>query len=137
MLTGLLNRRGLIESVKPLWDDLLGHSVAFISIDLDHLKKINDAFGHAAGDQALRLVGQALQDSLPDGAAGSRIGGDEFVAFLPDADEKAAFPMIHSFRKILAQLAAREKCAFHLENDCFITFMTAWSKTAYFDIMAK
>ncbi len=112
MLTGLLNRRGLIEHVKPLWDGLLGHSVAFISIDLDHLKKINDAFGHAAGDQALRLVGQAILDALPEDAAGSRIGGDEFVAFLPDADEEAAFAMICSFRKILAQLAARENCAF-------------------------
>ena len=112
LLTGLLNRRGLIESVKPRWSNLLGHSVAFISIDLDHLKKINDAFGHAAGDQALCLVGQAIQDALPEGAAGSRIGGDEFVVFLPDADEEAASAMIRSFRKILAQLTARENCAF-------------------------
>ena len=85
MMTGLLNRRGLLERLEPTWRELTGRSVAFVCIDMDYLKQINDTYGHAAGDYAIRLVGQALRQALPHHGLGARIGGDEFVAFLPEA----------------------------------------------------
>ena len=58
---------------------------------MDHLKWINDTYGHAAGDFAIRLVGQAIHETLPEGAVGSRIGGDEFVVFLAEGVKAEAF----------------------------------------------
>lgn len=73
-VTGLLNRRAFFERATHL--DAAGTVVAMV--DVDHFKRVNDRFGHAVGDQVLRLVGQALRDAAPDAAIG-RIGGDEFA----------------------------------------------------------
>ena len=84
-MTGLLNRKGLMEAVEPQWPTLIGREIAFICIDMDYLKHTNDTFGHAAGDASICLIGRAIRESLADGAVGARIGGDEFIVFLPDA----------------------------------------------------
>ena len=112
MLTGLLNRRGLVEQVEPVWHMLIGKKIAFICIDLDKLKVINDTFGHAAGDFAIRLVGRAIHDSLPSGAAGARIGGDEFVVFLPEAGNGIAEKFTGDFEACLEKLNKKEKRSF-------------------------
>ena len=75
LLTGLHDRCGLLEKVEPIWRELIAQRIAFVCIDVDHLKWINDAYGHAAGDFAIRLVGQAIRETLPEGAIGSRIDG--------------------------------------------------------------
>lgn len=74
LLTGMHNRCGLLEKVEPIWSELISKRIAFVCIDMGHLKRINDAYGHAAGDCAIRLVGQAIREALPEGAIGSRIG---------------------------------------------------------------
>lgn len=112
LLTGLLNRRGLMERIEPEWRGLIGRRIAFISIDMDWLKQINDSFGHAAGDYAIRLVGRAILQSLPATAAGARIGGDEFVVFMPNAGEYEAESFVHAFEKALARLNESEKRSF-------------------------
>ena len=111
-LTGLLNRRGLNEQVEPLWHSLLGHEIAFICIDMDHLKAINDNFGHAAGDFAIKLVAKAIQRSLPAEAAGARMGGDEFVVFLPKAGNGEADSFVRTFEKTLKRMNREEKRSF-------------------------
>lgn len=58
---------------------------AIIVADLNGLKLINDSFGHAAGDELLRVVARLLEQHAPDGAICARIGGDEFVILMPDA----------------------------------------------------
>ncbi|MBQ8547270.1 MAG: GGDEF domain-containing protein [Lachnospiraceae bacterium] len=82
-LTGILNRRGFEEKARKVYGDAsyLRKRVAVISIDMDNLKKINDAYGHAAGDDALRRIGKALMIvAEPRGnIAYARTGGDEFV----------------------------------------------------------
>lgn len=84
MLTNLLNRRGLNERLEALWPGMMGRRVAFACVDMDRLKHINDTYGHTAGDHAIRLVGQAIQATLPPDGLGARMGGDEFVVFLPE-----------------------------------------------------
>ena len=91
-LTGSLNRR----SIGPATDALLtlakddGRSVAFVMVDLDNFKTLNDTFGHAAGDGLLRQVARRLQSVVRSTDAISRLGGDEFAVILPlDMDDAA------------------------------------------------
>ena len=108
LLTGLLNRRGLVEQVEPIWRNLIGNRIAFVCIDLDKLKTINDTYGHIAGDFAISLVGSAIRNTLPYQAVGSRVGGDEFVVFLPDARKGLAEEYVELFKKELTELNKKE-----------------------------
>ncbi|MFM0223152.1 sensor domain-containing protein [Paraburkholderia dipogonis] len=89
-LTGLINRRELLLRLNRLVDEGAADSVDLLFIDLDRFKDINDSFGHAAGDEVLRVVGERLSDLLTERAHASRIGGDEFVIFLVGAPEGEA-----------------------------------------------
>lgn len=81
-LTGILNRRGFGENALRLNKRNKDKKAYFIFADLDHLKEINDCFGHSEGDYAISKAALLLKDSLgPEGAAG-RLGGDEFVAMI-------------------------------------------------------
>jgi diguanylate cyclase (GGDEF)-like protein len=86
-LTGLFNRRYMEDSLdreirRAIRD---GESLGVLMIDLDHFKRLNDAFGHAAGDFALRLVGQFFQTNVRAEDIACRFGGEEFVIILPKA----------------------------------------------------
>ncbi|MFM0380176.1 EAL domain-containing protein [Paraburkholderia strydomiana] len=89
-LTGLINRRELLLRLNRLVDDGAAASVDLLFIDLDRFKDINDSFGHAAGDEVLRVIGERLADMFTEGVHVSRIGGDEFVICLVDAPEGEA-----------------------------------------------
>jgi diguanylate cyclase (GGDEF)-like protein/PAS domain S-box-containing protein len=84
-LTGLPNRRALREKLEQLVRQSLsdGTGLMVLFIDLDHFKFINDALGHALGDQVLRDVTLKLGDVLDGLGHIGRFGGDEFVAMLP------------------------------------------------------
>ena len=87
-LTGLVNRRGLLEL---LTDHLAAlphatHPSALLFIDLDDFKHINDAAGHIAGDQALKSAADRLVSCLRPDDYVSRLGGDEFVVLIPRID---------------------------------------------------
>jgi diguanylate cyclase len=90
-LTGLSNRRYLFrvldaffaENVDSLAPD---RSLAFLFVDLNHFKEINDSFGHPAGDELLKQLGVRLSGSLRDTDLLVRIGGDEFAVVLIDGD---------------------------------------------------
>jgi diguanylate cyclase (GGDEF)-like protein len=78
VLTGLTNRTGLIDAVEAKLKD--GDSkLALLFLDLDGFKTVNDTFGHAAGDQLLKIVAGNLSRQLRAGDVAARIGGDEFV----------------------------------------------------------
>ncbi len=90
-LTGLSNRRHLFRVLDSFFtenDDTLaaGRSLAFLFIDLNHFKEVNDSFGHPAGDELLRQVGARLSGSLRHTDLLVRIGGDEFAVVLVDGD---------------------------------------------------
>lgn len=114
MMTGLLNRRGLVERLEPEWKGMVGRSIAFVCIDMDRLKKINDTYGHAAGDFAIRLLGRAIRHVLPGDALGARIGGDEFIVFLPDVGEKEAEGFVFKLNEELLRLNQEEKRSFQV-----------------------
>jgi diguanylate cyclase len=92
-LTGLGNRRRLTQVLDAYF---LGHGestlppMAFLFVDLNHFKEINDSFGHPAGDELLRQVGPRLASAVRTSDAVVRMGGDEFGIVLLNADETEA-----------------------------------------------
>jgi diguanylate cyclase (GGDEF)-like protein len=78
-LTGLLNRRGLEQTVAPLERANNSQIHAVVFMDLDNFKGINDTYGHNAGDELLNYVAQALNKQLRPTDSIARLGGDEFV----------------------------------------------------------
>jgi len=81
-LTGLGNRRGLERDLARamLRSRRLDHALTLLYLDVDNLKAVNDRFGHAAGDETLRVVGNVVRSCSRDGSdSGYRVGGDEFV----------------------------------------------------------
>jgi len=83
-LTGLYNRRSLFREGVRAFDNALQSQapMAVLMLDLDHFKQINDRWGHAAGDEALRFVARTLRQELRDEDIIGRIGGEEFAVVL-------------------------------------------------------
>ncbi|HIJ90620.1 MAG: GGDEF domain-containing protein [Desulfobulbaceae bacterium] len=92
MLTGLDNRRVFEERVGSMLETARRHDrpITVASMDLDHFKQINDNLGHAAGDDALRMVAKALTAMVRSSDLLVRMGGDEFVLVLPDTSLEPA-----------------------------------------------
>jgi|SRR5215217_5464878 len=92
VLTGLANRRSILTSLNGMVSGARRHhrplSVAIV--DIDHFKLINDRQGHAAGDRVLSAVAGNLRRNLRAEDQVGRLGGEEFLALLPDADAPAA-----------------------------------------------
>lgn len=83
-LTGLLNRRAWFAAAGA-------QSIRSIALlDIDHFKMVNDRFGHPAGDAVLKAVSTRLRELLPPDVALGRVGGEEFAAAFPDAEDLAA-----------------------------------------------
>ena len=91
-LTGVLNRRTLERAYSRLAfeAELAGAAVGVLAIDLDHFKEVNDVHGHAAGDEVLRGVAEALQATVRPFDVVARIGGDEFVVLLASVSQQQA-----------------------------------------------
>lgn len=99
-LTGLMNRRALDEAIEEVQTDR--SPVAVIALDLDHFKRINDTFGHAAGDQALIAVAQVLRHSLRGQDKAYRTGGEEFIALLHTSSADVAREVAQRIRVALS-----------------------------------
>ena len=85
-LTGLFNRRYMEESLRREAQraDRNSTSIGIIMIDIDHFKKLNDSFGHEAGDIMLRHLGTLLSNNIRGGDIACRYGGEEFLLILPE-----------------------------------------------------
>lgn len=100
-LTGLLNRRyieaRLLEEVKR--SNRHGFPMSFLMLDVDHFKSYNDQFGHPAGDQALRLVGNVIRETLRGADVAARFGGEEFSILLPQTTSEEAVSIAERIRR--------------------------------------
>jgi diguanylate cyclase (GGDEF)-like protein len=103
-LTGLANRRtaaGRLE-VECMRARRQGEPLSVLMLDLDHFKRVNDRWGHAAGDQVLAAVARILCEELRGADLPARYGGEEFLAILPNADSARALRVAERVRERIA-----------------------------------
>ncbi|MFJ1300665.1 diguanylate cyclase [Pseudomonadota bacterium AL_CKDN230030165-1A_HGKHYDSX7] len=86
-MTDLLNRRGLSEALNLYFDARNAAPAYLLVLDVDHFKRINDSYGHQAGDEVICHVADILRTTVRRGDLTGRIGGEEFVAILLETDE--------------------------------------------------
>lgn len=100
-LTGVLNRRGFFNNIKPLGHLALRNKsyVGVIMIDIDHFKKINDTYGHRKGDEILAIVANTLKNEIRTSDSIGRYGGEEFIIFLSSIDQNSVYTFAEKIRK--------------------------------------
>ncbi|MFC1881149.1 diguanylate cyclase [Thermodesulfobacteriota bacterium] len=105
-LTGLYVRRYFMVKLQEEIHraERYGKRLTVIMADLDRFKKINDTYGHDAGDRALKTISKFLQKNIRDVDAIARYGGEEFVMLIPDADKEAAYCLAQRLRAELAKV---------------------------------
>jgi diguanylate cyclase (GGDEF)-like protein len=100
-LTGLMNRRAFLA----IADDTIEfcrrykRSMATLMIDIDHFKKINDTYGHPAGDDAIKQIAEVIGQSIRTTDKAARFGGEEFVVLLREIDEPTALLLAERIRR--------------------------------------
>ena len=104
-LTGLFNRRYLMAHLTKMMQEASAgmKPLCVLIFDLDHFKNINDTYGHGAGDEVLREFAQRLSRQLRSFDMLARLGGEEFVAVLPNIGRHTAFDIAFRLRKVVAE----------------------------------
>lgn len=120
-LTGLFNRQYTEKHInRMLTEDKSGGLM--LMIDMDEFKCVNDEFGHLAGDELLKKVAQVLAREVNGAEIAGRIGGDEFMVFLPGKKSKEdgecfAEKLIKEISKVLAQSGMNQSCSIGIAMD--------------------
>ncbi len=99
-LTGLYNRRAFMRSLATEFErtERYGVQLSFLMLDIDHFKRLNDTFGHQAGDDVLRGMGALLKRELRTTDIPGRYGGEEFCALLPETPVEGARELAQRLR---------------------------------------
>lgn len=113
-LTKLLNRRGFMEKALRLMGENKGKKACMVFADVDHLKEINDTFGHAAGDFAIITAANYLRENLPKDTVIARIGGDEYVALFI-AEDCCKQQAVHNIKSYAKQFNKETDKPFYVE----------------------
>jgi diguanylate cyclase (GGDEF)-like protein/PAS domain S-box-containing protein len=105
-LTNLFNRRYLEETLdhEIARASREGYSICIMMIDLDHFKKVNDTYGHEAGDKVLKAIAATLAAETRRGDFACRYGGEEFVIVMPNMDNQVAYERAEKLRNTLNSL---------------------------------
>jgi len=109
-LTGLANRRRFRTALGNELERWRRYGVpcALLLVDIDHLKQINDAHGHSAGDVTIRHIAAALVALSRDNDTAARLGGEEFALLLANADEASAQAAAERLRQAVAETAVEQ-----------------------------
>ncbi|QEY58706.1 GGDEF domain-containing protein [Pseudomonas sp. C27(2019)] len=102
-LTGLHNRRSFLEILQQQLLLTRQHTPgALLLLDIDHFKRVNDTYGHLAGDLVIQNITQAIRDTLRKDDFSGRIGGEEFAVLLPKVTVQHAIELAERLRKNIA-----------------------------------
>lgn len=128
-MTGLYNRRGFDNNISALFrNGTFGkYKIAVASIDMDGLKTINDEYGHAAGDEAIKEVARCITSSLHANEFAARMGGDEFEAVLVYTDPERTSRFIKSLRTAISDANEKIKTDYTLSASVGICEVTEWN----------
>jgi diguanylate cyclase (GGDEF)-like protein len=111
-LTGLYNMRAFSAMLQRSFKQAVryGHTFAVVMIDSDHLKQVNDAHGHEAGNRLLQHMVRCIREQLRGSDVMARFGGDEFILLLQETNNKGALEMAERVRKAveLSRFSVRE-----------------------------
>lgn len=104
-LTGLYNRRHFLERLSLEFNRLSRHSssLSLLLLDIDHFKKINDTYGHPAGDDVLKGVAGIIREAIRNIDIPARYGGEEFAVLLPDTNKEGAMRMAERLRSSIGK----------------------------------
>ena len=103
-LTGLLTKRSLFRALgaELVRTERFQHPLSVLTMDLDHFRLINDAYGHVVGSHCLSEVGALIRETMRVSDVTGRYGGEEFVSFLPETDTAAALMVAERVRETFA-----------------------------------
>jgi len=136
-LTGILNRRGFMEqAMQFIHNPNMKEAVLFIA-DLDHLKEINDSYGHVAGDFAIRSVAEILQNVFGKEGMVARIGGDEFVALMPYDYRIDGDVYLQRIRKLQEQFNEESGKEFYVELSAGYTVFRCDTSVDFNEILSR
>jgi two-component system cell cycle response regulator len=123
-LTGLSNRRFILTQLAGAVSAARRHErpLSVAVIDIDHFKAVNDEHGHAAGDRVLAGVAGSMRENIRAEDQLGRLGGEEFLALLPDADAHAAGTAAEKLRSEVAALEVE-----HEGRDLGVTISVGWA----------
>lgn len=112
-LTGIANRLGYMEHMNQEYArwKRFKHPLSLVVWDVDHFKRINDSYGHAAGDKALKALAKLISSKVRETDFVARFGGEEFVVIMPGADLKSAESVADKLR------ASVEGLSFHFKGE--------------------
>ena len=115
-MTGLYNRLGYQQFACRMFEEKkeLHESLSIVFVDMDRLKYINDHFGHAHGDWAIRTIAGAIKHNTPKGTIAARMGGDEFLFLLEYKDSEQIDRIIDGIRHEVSDMAERSQVPFPL-----------------------
>lgn len=116
-LTGLYNRKYLFEAGSKLYANAKRESLSIVvaMIDIDYFKKINDRYGHTAGDKALKMLGELLDKEFRDSDIVSRYGGEEFCIILTNTEIKFAVEVMQRIcSKVEAMIIEMQNISFRM-----------------------
>jgi diguanylate cyclase (GGDEF)-like protein len=138
-LTRLLNRRGFLAAANDRVTAARrsGAPLAMLYADLDGLKQINDELGHEQGDCAIADTGQVLRGIFRDGDVVARIGGDEFVALLPNFAPSACDALLGRIAEAVRTRALVEKRPYRLSLSTGLTFMDREREQSLEELLAE
>lgn len=110
-LTGLYNRRYMEVHLQKLLEKSCDQkkNVCLLILDIDHFKKVNDTYGHGVGDEVLKTFAFRLHDNLRSFDLVARLGGEEFVAILPDTTDDVSMLIAERLRRSIAEKPFRCK----------------------------
>jgi diguanylate cyclase (GGDEF)-like protein len=123
-LTRLLNRRSVLTQLEGMISGARRHQrpISVAMIDVDHFKALNDRHGHQAGDRALTAVARSMRERLRGEDLLGRLGGEEFLAVLPDADLHAASTTAEKLRAGVAAIGLTAG-----EEELRVTVSVGWA----------
>ena len=107
-LTGLLNRKSWEEELESEFQRYARYreNCSLLIFDIDHFKKVNDGYGHPAGDEVIRLTARLLKESLREIDIAGRYGGEEFVVILVNTDANGAKVVAERLRQLVETTTA-------------------------------
>lgn len=116
-LTGLYNRMAYNQLAIPLFNWCMSEqkSLAVMFFDADHLKVVNDKYGHDMGNVIIRGVADAIRCCFPHESIAMRYGGDEFVVLVPDCDDAHAAKFLERFKETLVSMTNAKELPFKIE----------------------